>query len=365
MLTRKTEIILNKKQKEEVKNYANVCNYLKNKYVYDIFLNQKLNWKIYWNFEFEKYVNNVLYLKKKWIKKAPTKIRKNLILKTYISYKNFLKRVWKRPKFKNKNFKNFSLYFETSWKNKPFNQKWNLFYLTNIGYVKIKNHKYIEKWKYNYVVLTYKNWKYYWNFVDKNKNIEKSQWTKTIWIDFGIRNLIVCSDWFISERINTKNIEEKMKKIKTIMFNNKKKWSLKYKKLMNKYLKLKNKKFNIEEDYLNKLCIKLFERWVWTIKLETLEVNNFSTDGKDLLKNSFIKNNLLWWRLKKKLEDKFNVVYIDKFFPSTKMCSNCWFVKEKIKLSEKLFKCENCKFEINRDLNASINILNCKEIKKV
>ena len=52
------------------------------------------------------------------------------------------------------------------------------------------------------------------------------------------------------------------------------------------------------------------------------------------------------------------VVIIDRFFPSSKMCSSCRHVKETLKLSERKYECVECGLEIDRDLNAAINILN-------
>jgi len=47
---------------------------------------------------------------------------------------------------------------------------------------------------------------------------------------------------------------------------------------------------------------------------------------------------------------------IERFFPSSKTCSNCDTVIEKLDLSERIFKCDHCGLEIDRDLNASITI---------
>jgi len=51
------------------------------------------------------------------------------------------------------------------------------------------------------------------------------------------------------------------------------------------------------------------------------------------------------------------IVKIDKWFPSSKTCSVCGKVKKDLKLSDRIYTCE-CGFEIDRDLNASINIKN-------
>ena len=51
------------------------------------------------------------------------------------------------------------------------------------------------------------------------------------------------------------------------------------------------------------------------------------------------------------------IVIIDRFFPSSKTCNCCWNVKEELKLSEKIYHCESCWAEIDRDINAAKNII--------
>ena len=48
---------------------------------------------------------------------------------------------------------------------------------------------------------------------------------------------------------------------------------------------------------------------------------------------------------------------IDRWYPSSKACSSCGVVKAKLSLSERVFRCDTCGFEIDRDLNAAINIM--------
>ena len=50
------------------------------------------------------------------------------------------------------------------------------------------------------------------------------------------------------------------------------------------------------------------------------------------------------------------LIKIDQYYPSSKMCSNCGNVKETLLLSERTYKCEVCKTEIDRDENAAKNI---------
>ena len=56
---------------------------------------------------------------------------------------------------------------------------------------------------------------------------------------------------------------------------------------------------------------------------------------------------------------KYNGVSIhraDRFYPSSKTCSHCGSIKSDLKLSDRTFKCNECGYTINRDLNASINL---------
>jgi len=50
------------------------------------------------------------------------------------------------------------------------------------------------------------------------------------------------------------------------------------------------------------------------------------------------------------------LVVVDRWFPSSKICSNCGTKKETLKLSERVFNCSDCGFVIDRDWNAAINL---------
>ena len=47
---------------------------------------------------------------------------------------------------------------------------------------------------------------------------------------------------------------------------------------------------------------------------------------------------------------------VDRWYPSSKTCSNCGTVKAKLSLSERVFNCDSCGLSMDRDLNAAINI---------
>lgn len=61
------------------------------------------------------------------------------------------------------------------------------------------------------------------------------------------------------------------------------------------------------------------------------------------------------------------IIFVDRWFPSSKLCSGCGSIKEDLTLSDREYVCENCGQVIDRDLNAAINLKNygLKQIGKV
>jgi putative transposase len=51
-----------------------------------------------------------------------------------------------------------------------------------------------------------------------------------------------------------------------------------------------------------------------------------------------------------------NVIFADRFFPSSKSCSRCGEIKDDLALSDRTFRCGGCGLEVGRDHNAGINL---------
>ena len=105
-------------------------------------------------------------------------------------------------------------------------------------------------------------------------------------------------------------------------------------------------------------------------EIEELPKANKNIGIEDLNIKGMLKNHKLaksisdvsWSEFIRQLEYKANwygrkVVRVPTFYPSSKTCSSCGNVKETLKLSERIYHCECCGLEIDRDYNASINIL--------
>ena len=55
-------------------------------------------------------------------------------------------------------------------------------------------------------------------------------------------------------------------------------------------------------------------------------------------------------------------IQADRFYPSSKTCSCCGHIKKDLKLSDRTYICDNCGLEIDRDYNASINLMNYSKV---
>lgn len=116
--------------------------------------------------------------------------------------------------------------------------------------------------------------------------------------------------------------------------------------------------YNNRNDFLHKTSKTLIENNT-LIGLEDLNV-------KGMIKNKHLSlsiSDASWGEFNRQLTYKakrYNslIIKVDRFYPSSKKCSNCGLVKAKLNLSKRIFNCSSCGLIIDRDLNAAININN-------
>ena len=224
--------------------------------------------------------------------------------------------------------------------------------------IRFKRHK--IKYEFDKVAgftISRENNKYYISF-SFYCDIESKETNGSVGIDLGIKNFVICSDGTIYP--NMKFYEKSLRKLKISQrkLSKKQKGSNNRDKARLKVSKLHKKVRNQRNDYQHKVSRELSDKFK-VICLETLKVKNMLKNRRlskaisDTSWNSFIS------KIEYKVaENQGYLVKIDKFYPSSKTCSNCGCVKDKLSLSERTYKCNECGFTIDRDLNASINILN-------
>ncbi|SET05555.1 transposase, IS605 OrfB family, central region [Anaerobranca gottschalkii DSM 13577] len=99
-------------------------------------------------------------------------------------------------------------------------------------------------------------------------------------------------------------------------------------------------------------------------KPEYVVMENLNTKG--MLKNKKISKAIqeqTFREFRRQMEYKcrwnnIKFILVNRFYPSSKTCSSCGSIKDKLSLSERTFRCNDCGYEIDRDLNASINLKN-------
>ena len=268
----------------------------------------------------------------------------------------------KRPRFKGRNDKHS---YTTSQVNDNIRIVGRKVRLPKVGFVKVRGMREIP----NYfkvkraIVFEDKKGKFYISIVfeydekfeeDDNKKSLNSK-SKVVGLDFKIGDIFVSSDYFIPKYSNKyfKFLDKIPKSQKSV--NRKCKFSKNYWKETNKLRRNHRKVVNIRKDMLNKLSsmLALLYGYVIIEDLSIKEIVYKLGKGKNAYNTSF---NAFVKRLLYKFEDR--VIKINKWFPSSKKCSNCGKKKKHLKLSQRVYRCAFCGNVIDRDLNAAINIRN-------
>ena len=224
--------------------------------------------------------------------------------------------------------------------------------------IKFKRHK--IKYEFDKVTnftISRENNKYYISFTFYT-DIESKETNGAVGIDLGIKDFAICSDGTVYP--NMRFFEKSLRKLQISQrsLSRKQKGSNNREKQRIKVSKLHKKVKNQRNDYQHKVSRELADKFK-VICLETLKVKN-------MMKNKRLARSIsdaAWSSFYSKLEYKIAenqgcLIKIDTYYPSSKTCSNCGNVKDKLLLSERTYYCTECGFEIDRDLNASINILN-------
>ena len=114
---------------------------------------------------------------------------------------------------------------------------------------------------------------------------------------------------------------------------------------------------NIRINHIRKFVSELVKKQPQYIAIEDLNVKGMIKNkylARDIFNCSFytIREHLI----RKAKERHIVVRLVDRFYPSSKTCSNCGNYKVDLKLSQRVYHCEHCKVQIDRDFNASLNI---------
>ena len=124
-----------------------------------------------------------------------------------------------------------------------------------------------------------------------------------------------------------------------------------------KIAKLYEKIANQRLDFIHKLTKELVTKYD-SIAIEDLDITSMLSENKDLSRRI---SDCSWYTFRQILNYKAeqygcNLIVIPKYYPSSKSCSSCCSINNNLKLADREWTCPNCKSNLNRDLNAAINI---------
>ena len=255
------------------------------------------------------------------------------------------------PKFKSKRNDKQSFRLDT-----PITIYGNCIQLPKIGKVKLKETDYIPKdSKITQATVSKKAGKWFVSILTEVEHKQLPQINKIVGIDLGIKTLATCSDGTTFE--NPKALKKNLNKLKFQQrkLSKKIKNSKNYEKQKLKVQKIHYRISNIRNDSLHKTTSKIIiDNQV--IVLEDLKVSNMMKNHK--LSQAISDVSFYEFRRQLEYKAKWNnrqIIFVDKFFPSSKMCSSCGKKKEDLKLSYRTYKCD-CGLVIDRDLNAAKNL---------
>ena len=200
-------------------------------------------------------------------------------------------------------------------------------------------------------------------------------YTDGIGIDLGIKTLATVSDGtivpnikaFRRVRILNKRLKRLQRKVSRKYLINKCNKHNKTKNIikLERRIKLIHRSLkNIRINHIRKFVSELVKKQPQYIAIEDLNVKGMMRNkhlAKDIVNCSFytIREHLI----RKGTERNIVVRLVDRFYPSSKTCSNCGSYKKNLKLSQRVYHCDNCQEEIDRDFNASLNIATTDKYK--
>lgn len=302
-----------------------------------------------------------------WLKEQNTKVMKQAIRQMLSAYDNFFKQHNGFPKFKLKKDEQSALFpLEAISKGNKFNER------------KITLTKPLKNIKFRCSDLYFKRLQAYkegirsatlsktksGNFflsilieLPQKEIVRFEQTNEHVGIDLGVKDFVITSDGEVSENKHFfKKQEKKISKLQR-QLSKKQKGSNNRNKQRVKVAKAFERLTNQREAYIHSVVNELLTYYD-TVFMEDLNVQG-------MLKNHKLAKAIQevgFFRFKQILTDKANynykkVVFIGRFYPSSKTCHKCGYVNKKLTLNDREWTCPRCGEHHDRDLNAAINIL--------
>ena len=288
-----------------------------------------------------------------WMLNVTKCATENAIIDLQESYSKFFKKVCKQPKFRAKG-RNDSFRIDAD----KFKLDGSRIRIPKLGWVRMREalrftgklisctiSRRADKWFASIVV-------------DTEPVLKPAENQGAVGIDLGLMTFATLSN---GQKIAApKPLAKLLPKLKRLSraFSRKQKGSKNREKARIKLARLHLRIWNVRQDFLHKLTSDLTRRYN-TICVEDLNV-------KGMLRNHKLAraiSDVGWYEFRSQLEYKSamrgnNLAFADRFFASSKLCSDCGHKMEQMPLSVRQWKCPCCGAEHDRDVNAAINLRN-------
>jgi putative transposase len=328
--------------------------------------------------DLNKHITSLKHGESSWLKEVNSKVQQQSIINLLNAYNNYFKNKshFKEPVFKSKYGKQACRFPIDAIMDSCFlNNKLDLVKsLRNIKYkTSDKYHELLKDFRQNIKSITVsksKSGKYHASvLIEISNEIIKPCGNGEVGIDLGVKTFIITSD---GEEINQpKWIRDNQKKLSRLQrsHSKKKKGSKNKEKARLKLARFHEKLTNQKEFFMHDIVNKLIDD-NQIICLETLNVVGMMKNHK--LARAIQEKNIGQFNglmIDKASKRGAEVIKVDRWFASSKLCSVCGHKHETLMLKDRVWTCEKCKSVHDRDFNASLNILNegliIKELKTV
>ena len=292
-----------------------------------------------------------------WLNEVYSQSLQGATLNLEDSFTRFHRKQNDFPKFKSKKNKvqSFSIpqYYKVDFDN-------NMVRLPKIGWINVRLHRSFEGKLKTAIVSMTNTGKYYISILvdDRKEPPIKEKFNKetTIGLDMGLTHFLITSDGVKVD--NPRPLKTQLQRLKREQrkLSNKQKGSNNREKQKLKLSHIHERIRNIREDFQHKLS-KSIVCENQAIAIEKLNI-------KGMIKNHNLAQSISdvgWAGFMDKLKYKCEwygktLLQIGQFEPSTKICSNCGYHNDGIKLHQREWICPNCEKRHDRDINAAVNI---------
>jgi len=298
-----------------------------------------------------------------WIRELPYVVVEGAFYNLGAAFQNFFRRVKRGdekpgyPRFKRRGG-------HSSFQLKNLRVDCHQVRLTHLGWVRLKECGYIPTTESGadytvYATISEKAGRWYVSVQVKTEVPDpQNDSVLVVGVDFGLKTLATCSDGTVYE--NPRPLRHAQRQLGRLgrelsrRTRGGQNWKKTKRKLQCQHARISN----IRKHALHHISHDLImNKRPGTVVLENLNVSGMVQNRR----LSQAVSDVGFYELRRQIEYKaqecgVRVVVVDRWFPSSKTCSGCGCIKDDLTLADRTFRCDDCGLEIDRDLNAALNL---------